>query len=134
MSDGNPRYLNYPTNATLPLYPVRFDVVPRTIVLVEGMFDLLNCYDKGMRNVVCTFGTVKLLNDVANKMLSYKVMGIEKVFILFDGDTAGKEGAKKIQPLLEEVGFLVEIINLPDELDPGMIDQEYVDSIIEYTR
>jgi hypothetical protein len=28
----------------------------------------------------------------------------------------------------------VEVVNLPDGMDPGELDQDYVDSIIEYTR
>ena len=133
LSNGNPRYQNHPSGATIPMFPSRFQEVPRNIVLVEGIFDMLNCYDKGLRNVVCTFGTSKLLNEVPMKLLSYKVMGIEKIFILYDGDTAGREAAKKIKPLIEEAGFLCEIIDLPEGTDPGEISQEYVDSIIEYT-
>ena len=134
MSNGNPRYVNYPSGVTIPLFPAKFTEHFRTIVLVEGIFDMLNCYDKGMHNVVCTFGTSKLLNDVPEKLLSYKVMGIEKIFILYDGDTAGREAAKKIKPLIEEAGFLVEIIDLPEGQDPGVINQEDVNSLIEYTK
>lgn len=134
LSNGNPRYVNYPTGATVPMFPARFAEKHRTIVLVEGIFDMLNCYDKGLHNVVCTFGTNKLLNDAANKLLSYKVQGIEKIFILYDGDDPGREAAKKIKPLIEEAGFLCEIIDLPEGDDPGIISQEYVDSIKEYTK
>ena len=134
LSNGNPRYVNYPSGVTIPMYPARIEPGYKSIVLVEGIFDMLNCYDKGLKNVVCTFGTSKLLNETAQKMLSYKVMGIEKVYILYDGDAPGREAAKKIKPLIEEAGFTVEIIDLPDDLDPGIISQEYVDSIIEYTK
>ena len=34
-------------------------------------------------------------------------MGVQKVFILYDGDTAGRDAAKKIKPLIEEAGFAV---------------------------
>jgi len=134
MSNGNPRYVNYPSGVTIPLFPAKFSEKYRTIVLVEGIFDMLNCYDKGLRNVVCTFGTSKLLNEVPQKLLSYKVMGIEKIFILYDGDDAGREAARKIQPLIEEAGFITEIIDLPEGQDPGVITQEDVNSLIEYTK
>ncbi len=134
MSNGNPRYVNYPTGATIPMYPARFDEHFTSIVLVEGIFDMLNCYDNGLHNVVCTFGTSKLNNDVAQKMLSYKVMGIEKVFILYDGDAPGREAAKKIKPLIEEAGFTVEIVDLPDGVDPGTMSTEDIHSLIEYTK
>ena len=134
LSNGNPRYVNYPPGITIPMFPSRFTEKYKNIVLVEGIFDLLNVYDKGLHNVVCTFGTSKLLNDTAQKLLTYKVMGIEKIFILYDGDNPGREAAKKIKPLIEEAGFLCEIIDLPEGDDPGIISQEYVDSIIEYTK
>lgn len=134
MSNGNPRYVNYPSGVSIPLFPAKFQERYKSIVLVEGIFDMLNCYDKGLRNTVCTFGTSKLLNETKEKMLSYKVMGIEKVFILYDGDDAGREAARKIKPLIEEAGFLAEIIDLPEGQDPGVITQEDVNSLIEYTK
>jgi DNA primase len=134
LSNGNPRYVNYPSGVTIPLFPTRFDEKHRNIVLVEGIFDMLNCYDKGLHNVVCTFGTSKLLNEVPEKLLSFKVMGVEKIFILYDGDTPGREAARKIKPLIEEAGFLCEIIDLPEGDDPGIISQDYIDSIKEYTK
>lgn len=134
LSNGNPRYVNYPAGAVVPLFPVRFEERHSSIVLVEGPFDMLNCYDKGLRNVVCTFGTQKLTSDISQKLLSYKVMGIERIYILYDGDEAGREAAKKIKPLLEEADFIVEIIPLPDGTDPGDLDSENIDSLIEYTR
>lgn len=134
LSNGNPRYVNYPSGVTIPMFPTRFKEPYKNIVLVEGIFDLLNCYDKGLKNVVCTFGTSKLLNEVPEKLLSFKVMGIEKIFVLYDGDEPGREAARKIKPLIEEAGFLCEIIDLPEGDDPGIISQEYIDSIIEYVK
>lgn len=134
LSDGNPRYLIRPVHAVVGTYPIILPTRPNKIVLVEGIFDFLNVYDKGLHNAVCTFGTSKLFNDTAEKLLPYKVMGVEKFFIMYDGDKPGKEAAAKIKPLIEEAGFLVEIIDLPEGTDPGDLDQEFVDMIIEYTK
>lgn len=134
LSNANPRYVMYPPGASLPIFSARLDKGITSIVLVEGIFDLLNTYDKGLRNVVCTFGTGGLLNNTAEKLLPYKVQGITKVFILYDGDEAGRIAAAKIKPLIEEAEFTVEIINLPDGVDPGELDQDNVDSLIEYTQ
>lgn len=134
LSDSGARYLNYPTNAAIPLYPVKFAEKFTSIILVEGLFDMLNLYDKGIHNVVCTFGTAKLLNDISTKMLSYKVAGIERVFILYDGDTSGRDAAEKMKPLLEDAGFITEIISLPDDVDPGIMDDADLESIKEYIR
>lgn len=134
LSDSNPRYIMYPEKQPVPLYPASFSHYPKNIVLVEGIFDLLNLYDKGMRNAVCTFGTSKLYNDTTNKLLTYKIMGVEKIFVLYDGDTAGREAAQKLQPLIEEAGFICEVLQLEDGSDPGELNQEYVASITEYTK
>jgi DNA primase len=131
LSSGNPRYINYPAGVQLPLFPAK---VPETtsIILVEGIFDLLNLYDKGLHPVVCTFGTNTLQNDTKLKMLPYKAQGITKVYIMFDGDDAGQKAAKVLEPLIQDSGFLTEIIDLPDGTDPGELNQEMVTSIQNY--
>lgn len=134
LTDAGQRYANYPSGASLPLFPAKLENYPSTMILVEGLFDLLNCYDKGIHNVVCTFGTQKLNKDTGSKLFPYKVMGVEKIYILFDGDEAGRSSANHIKPLIEEAGFMVEIIKLPEGMDPGGLDQEYIDSIKEYTK
>lgn len=132
LSNGNPRYLYYPKNVELPIFPVKYDKPYRSAILVEGIFDMLNLYDRGLRNVTACFGTNTLQKDTALKLLPLKAQGITHIYMLFDGDEAGKTAAEKLKPLIEELDFLVEIINLPDGLDPGDLDQEYVDSIKEY--
>ena len=134
LSDAQPKYVMYPAERPVPMFPAYFSDKPNKIVLVEGIFDMLNLYDKGMRHVVCTFGTSKLFNDTSTKLLAYKIMGVEKIFILYDADEAGKAAANKLKPLIEEAGFTAEIINLPEGMDPGELDQDYVDSLIEYTK
>lgn len=134
LSNGNPRYVNYPSGVTIPIFPLKFAKKYTSLVLVEGIFDMLNLYDKGLHNVACTFGTSKLYNETAEKLLSFKVVGIERIFILYDGDSPGKEAAKKIKPLIEEAGFIVEIIDLPEDTDPGDMPQDDVTSIINYIQ
>lgn len=131
-SGGNPRYINYPVGVELPIYPVVYPGKPRTAVFVEGIFDMLNCYDKGLTNVTCCFGTNTLQKDISLKLLPLKTQGIQKIFLLFDGDQPGIDAAEKLKPLIEELEFEVEIIKLPEDMDPGDMNQEYVDSIREY--
>ena len=128
------RYQLYPPNCSVGLYPTRFKDRPSTIVLVEGMFDLLNLFDKGVTNVVCTFGVSGLLTNTAEKLLPYKAAGVSKIFILYDGDDPGRESAAKILPLIQEAGFEVENIDLPEGEDPGSLDQQTVNEIREYTK
>ena len=132
LSQGNPRYLNYPSGVTIPLFPPSVPKESTSLVLVEGIFDMLNVYDKGLTNTVCVFGTNTLQKDTRNKLLPYKMQGITKIYLMFDGDEAGREAAKKLKPLIEENDFQCEIIGLEDDSDPGELSQEYVDSIKEY--
>jgi len=134
LSDAQPRYVNYPRGRTLPIFPIQMEKGTRSIVLVEGIFDFLNCYDKGLTNTVCTFGTQTLKANIKGKLLPFKIQGIQKIYIMFDGDKAGQDAARALQPLIEENEIEVEIINLPDGTDPGDLDQEYISSIKEYVN
>jgi DNA primase len=132
LSNGNPRYLNYPSGVSLPVYPAKLDQKRKAIVLVEGLFDMLNCQDKGMDNCVCVFGTNTMEKNTKEKLLPFKAQGVTKIYIMFDGDDAGRLAAKKLKPVFEELEFEVEIVSLEDGQDPGDLSQEYVDSIKEY--
>lgn len=132
LSDAQPKYINYPRNRRIPAFPVRISKEFKSIILVEGIFDFLNCYDKGLHNVVCTFGTQTLLSSTKIKLIPYKAQGITKIYLMFDGDDAGNNAAVKLKPIIEECGFIVEIIRLPNNLDPGILNQEFINSIKEY--
>jgi len=134
LSQGNPRYLNYPRGVTMPIYPEYFPEKYSSVVLVEGIFDMLNLYDKGLKNVSCAFGTNTLQKDTALKLLAFKSQGISKIYLMFDGDDPGREAMNKLQPILEELGYSVEQIALEEGSDPGEMSQEYVDSIKEYIQ
>ena len=134
LSNGNPRYLNYPGGVQIPLFPASVPRGSRSMVLVEGLFDMLNLYDKGLDNAVACFGTNTLQKDMKQKLMPYRAQGVTKVFIMFDGDEAGRKASSFLKPLIEEEGFEVEIISLDDGDDPGVLDQESVSSIVEYVR
>lgn len=132
LSNGNPRYVNYPSGVKIPVFPSHLPNGYKSMVLVEGIFDMLNLYDKGLENVVCAFGTNTLQNDTKGKLLPFKAQGITHIYLLFDGDDAGRKAAQQLKPLIEQEGFVVEIINLPDDTDPGELDQDDVNGLCEY--
>ena len=134
LSSGNPRYINYPRGVTMPLYPPQVPQGHRSLVLVEGIIDMLNLYDKGLTSVACCFGTNTLQANTKDKLLAYKAQGITHIFILFDGDDAGEKAAHTLKPLIEDCGFIVELIKLPDGVDPGELGVEDVESICEYIK
>lgn len=130
LSNGNPKYLISPANVNMPIFPAK--VQSRSIILVEGIFDFLNCYDKGLKNVVCIFGTRTLQKDIRDKLLPFKIQGVEKVYLMLDPDTAGKEAASKLKPLIEAQDFQVEVIELEEGTDPGDLTQDTVNMIKGY--
>ncbi len=132
MSQGNPRYLNYPSGIEMPLFPCMLETKGNSLVLVEGVFDMLNLYDKGLYNVACAFGTTTLQSNTAAKLLPFKTQGVSTIYLMFDGDEPGQTAMKKLKPVLEELEFLVETITLEEGTDPGDLDQENVDSIKAY--
>ena len=132
LSNGNPKYLNYPSGVELPVHPSYLKQREKSIILVEGIFDMLNLYDKGIKNSICCFGTNTLQNSLKQKLMPFKAQGVTHIFVLFDGDDAGQKAAKHLKPILEENEFIVEIIKLPDNIDPGELSKEYIDSIREY--
>lgn len=134
MSSGNPRYLNYPSGTKLPVFPAAVPPGYHSLVLVEGLFDMLNLYDKGLHNVSCTFGTNTLQNDTHQKLLPFRAQGVTHIYLMFDGDNAGRDAAHKLKPLIEDCGFVVELIDLPDGTDPGELDLEDVLSTIAYLK
>jgi DNA primase len=132
LSNGNPRYVNYPSGVKMPVFPASLPSGYQSMVIVEGVFDMLNLYDKGLENVVCAFGTNTLQNDTKSKLLPFKAQGITHIYLLFDGDEAGEKAAANLKPLIEAENFIVEIIKLPDNRDPGELDVFEVRSIAEY--
>ncbi len=132
LSNGNPRYVNYPKGVEIPLFPAAAPKGAKYLVLVEGITDYLNLYDKGLPNCVCTFGTNTLQKDTKLKLMPYKAQGVTKIFLLYDGDDAGRKAAASLEPLIKAQDFEVEIISLSEGDDPGSLDQENVTSIKEY--
>jgi DNA primase len=126
-SNATPKYKFYPAKVKIPLFPAIPETNQNSVVLVEGIFDFLNLYDKGMTNAVCTFGTDTISEkSVRNLFEHYTVLGIKKIFIMFDGDKAGNAGAARAEIALKHTGFLTEIIELPAGVDPGSLSEEDV--------
>jgi hypothetical protein len=118
---GTPKYMISPAGARMPLYPV-VTPIQSSIILVEGIFDMVNLHDKGLDNAVCCFGT-KNINEDKLKMLS--IQGIQCVDIFFDGDTAGQDAAVVVKDMCERVGIIARNICLKSG-DPGGLTEPTV--------
>lgn len=138
-SDATPKYLLDPSGVDLPLFPSKPNIYKDSVILVEGIFDVLNLWDKGLTNVICAFGkslgeTKKKLKreETLIKFLPYKIQGIKKIYVLFD------EGAETSQDkaanLLSEL-FITESIKYPlfsKEKDCGNLNHKEVEELKEY--
>jgi DNA primase len=111
---GTPKYKFTPPGAKVPLFPL-VNARKGRIILVEGIFDMLNLHDKGLDNAVCAFGTNNVQED---KLEMLKIQGVEGIDIFFDGDEAGQKGAEKVMSLCEKVGLIHRNIHI-DGTDPG---------------
>lgn len=122
--EKSPKYLIKPANSRFPLFPARVTPIQGRVILVEGIFDMLNLYDKGLTNVVCAFGTQKLTKD---KLILLKVQGVGGVDILFDNDVAGKEATEKATELIESLEMTTRTVTLPSSVnDAGELTAQQV--------
>lgn len=82
-------------------------------IIVEGYFDLMRCFDEGIRNVVATCGTA-LTSEQASLLRRY----VPEVLVVFDGDAAGVRAALRGIAILAAAGLTVRALVLPDNKDP----------------
>ena len=129
-SNVESKYYFHPRHVSPPLFPAHPEIWKNSIIIVEGIFDVLNLNDKGCYNVVCSFGTNSLFKSYKNKLSHYKILGVNKFYIMYDSDKGGKIASKKLDDILNSNGFNSEIIELPDGIDPGDLTQEDVTTLM----
>ena len=120
-NNDSAKYLNSPETAlyqksnTLYGLHATKDVIRRSgyAVLVEGYMDFLQLYQAGIEPVVSVSGT-SLTRNHAN-MLSKLV---NKVILLYDGDSAGGNAAIRAGFIIYQVGMEAQIVRPPNDLDP----------------
>lgn len=85
----------------------------KKIVLVEGFMDVIRLHSINVTNAVALMGT-SLTKEQINllKRLSLNIT------LCLDGDGAGRKAMSVNGALLEESGFNVTVVELPDNLDP----------------
>ena len=81
----------------------------KNVIIVEGQTDFLKLYQKGITNIIATSGTA--FTDKQATLINRKA---NKAYVLYDGDTAGKEAATKAGYILLKVGVNVKIIEIPN--------------------
>ena len=123
---GSDKYYIYPSGVEMPFCPAKVKPIQNRVILVEGIFDALNLWDKGLKNTVCCFGTQQM-NWVKLSLL--KMQGVSGIDIMYDGDEAGRTAAEKVKGTAEELGMSVQIVTLPEGTDPGGLVKDQVNRI-----
>ena len=86
------------------------------VYLLEGFMDVIAMYKAGIENTVALMGTALTKGHIqALKRLT------TQIHLCLDGDQAGQAAMSKATRVLEETGFQVKIILLPDGKDPDEI-------------
>lgn len=118
--DG-PKYINSPESEVFKKRKVLFGLSESIgymkdlgyAIVVEGYFDVMRMHQEGFRNTVAPLGTS--FGEDHAKILSRFV---KRVYLLFDGDEAGRRAVRVAVPYLLKEGLEVYPALLPEGLDP----------------
>jgi len=81
----------------------------QSIILTESIIDALTLYDQGFKNVIPAYGVNGLLDD----HLALFHRRIKEVYLCFDADEAGKQGAEAAALRLKEKEIACHTVTLP---------------------
>lgn len=91
-----------------------------SIILTEGYMDVISLYQAGIHNVVASMGT-SLTIEQCNEIRKY----VSKVYVCYDGDTAGQMATWRSLDMLASVGLDVKVMSMPQGLDPDDCINKY---------
>ncbi|HSW47669.1 MAG TPA: DNA primase [Candidatus Saccharimonadales bacterium] len=96
------------------------------IIIVEGEFDVMSCFQNGIGNVVALKGTA-LTEHQVNLIGRFS----ERIAFCFDGDKAGQEAIKRSLVVVEKKGLTPTVIEIPGGKDP---DDALKDNASEFKK
>jgi DNA primase len=138
MDDSMPKYLNSPEtflfNKGHLLYGINKAVesirLLDQVIIVEGYLDVITCHQAGINNVVASLGTA-FTREQGKLLLRYT----REVIIAYDTDAAGVNATLKGWQILDDMGFRVKIVSIPDGKDPDeFIRNNGADAFLEVIR
>ncbi|MDO4838277.1 MAG: DNA primase [Clostridia bacterium] len=120
LGEGQPKYLN---TSDTPVFNKRLGVYAANllrkerhlerVVLVEGYMDVVSLTQFGVTGVCATLGTA-LTNEQARLLKRFA----PKVYLSYDGDSAGQHAILRGLDILEAEGIPARVLDFPDGLDP----------------
>lgn len=85
----------------------------KSLIVVEGFMDVIRLYSIGVKNVVALMGT-SLTKEQATLIKRTST----NIILMLDGDNPGKKAIVNVGHILEEENLRVNVVALPEELDP----------------
>jgi len=130
MIAGKPKYYRRPQGASVSEIIFPLDKVKNTnyVILVEGIFDMLNMWQLGYHNTLCIFGAS---NFSRKKLEILDRIGVTRVDILMDPDAPGQMAASKIAEMLDSRNIVSRNIKLPIGTDPGELNQRQAETFLK---
>jgi DNA primase len=121
LGNDTPKYLNSPETPLyvkgehlFGLFQAKESIRQKGfVILTEGYLDTISLHQAGITNTVASLGT-SFTKDQAELLKRFT----DKVVICFDGDSAGQKAASKAGDILNNYGFVVKVLILPDGDDP----------------
>lgn len=117
--DGDFKYLNSPTGPIFKksefLYGLDGSAIKEAgfAILVEGNIDVAMCHQHGYRNTTAPWGTA-LTSEQITMLKKY----CNRVALIFDGDKAGQNAAKRVAKLCMDQKMKGAVVLLPEGEDP----------------
>ncbi len=90
------------------------------MIVVEGQMDAVSLHKAGFTTAVASMGTA-LTQEQAKLIKRFA----EKVYICYDGDTAGKKATLRGLDILKSTGLDVYVMSMPEGLDPDDVINKY---------
>ncbi len=91
-----------------------------SLIIVEGHMDVVSLHKAGFNTAVASMGTA-LTNEQAKLIKRFA----DKVYICYDGDTAGKKATLRGLDILRECGLDVYVMSMPEGMDPDDVINKY---------
>lgn len=124
-----PKYVNTPETPLFKKSKVLFGLSycrkriakEKKAIVVEGQIDALRLIQSGFNFTVAGQGTAFGEGHIRELVK----LGVNHIYIAFDGDVAGREAAMKVGNLFQKEGIEVNVIPMPDGSDPDTVLREH---------
>jgi DNA primase len=135
--EAEPKYLNTPESRIFKKSEILYglfqskDYIKKEgkVFLVEGYFDFLSLWERGLRNVVATCGTA-----LTEKHIQKLKPLADDFYLLYDGDIAGAKASLRALSMFLKEGVFPQIISLPEGEDPDSFAQKFLNDPEEFKR